>query len=331
MTLAPKGSAASRANAPSLPEDAIQTLPNSNASHDRGNGYGIVMMQISNFGFVTNDTLTKLVGNDLSAGQLILIRGLFAILLIMGVAVVTGHLRHWRQMLHKAVVMRALLETAGVTFFILALLHLPLANITAIMLAVPMATTAGAALVLGDQVGWRRWIAIFIGFAGVVLIVRPGMEGFNAFALFGLGAVIVAAMRDIITRRIPSDFSLWMISLATMIASAAAGFVLILFSSWQPVAGMHLAYLGGSALFFTMGHYFLVIGMNHGEISVVSALRYSTILFALIYGYLLWADVPDLLTWIGILLILAAGLFTVYRERTLALAARRAKAAEQAK
>lgn len=310
MTTGPQGTAARRADSSRLGED-------------RGNLYGIMVMQVTMFFFVTTDTLTKLVGDALAPGQVIVIRGLVSLLGLAAILVWSGDYRHMRQALHPVILLRALCEAGAAIMFVIALVHLPLANISAILLTIPLATTAAAALFFNEMVGIRRWSAIAVGFVGVLAIVRPGLEGFTIYSLFALAAVIGASARDLATRRIPLGTSIWVVTFATMFLATFAGAVLGLTESWAPVTVENFLYLAGAAIFLTLAQITIVIAMNSGEVSVVSSFRYIAMPFSLVYGFVIWGETPDLLTWFGIALILAAGLYTIMRERQLARARNR--------
>ena len=305
MTTAPQGTVGRRVDSSTVP-------------HDKGNLYGIMVMQLSILFFVTNDMLTKLVGSDVATGQMVVIRGLFAVLFITLVLAWSGQFRFYRHGFNKTVLLRSCLEAIAAIFFLTALPHLPLANISAIILTIPLTTTAAAAVFLGEQVGIRRWSAVFVGFIGVLAIVRPGLEGFNFYSLFVLGAVVFASARDLITRRIPKGSSLWVITFATMSVSTIGGALLGATEDWLPVTNINYVYLAGAALFMTLAQYFIVIAMNNGEVSVVSSFRYIAMPFSLAYGFLIWSEVPDTLTWLGISLILGSGIYTIFRERKVA-------------
>lgn len=317
MTTAPQGTVATRVDA-----TAIRT--------DKGNLYGIVTMQIAILLFVTNDLLTKMGGENLSTGQVVVVRGVVALVLLAGILFWTREYRRLPAAMHPTILLRAFCETIASILFLTALAQLPLANISAILLTIPLATTAAAALFFGEQVGIRRWSAIVVGFIGVMAIVRPGLEGFTFYSLFALGAVIGASARDLITRRIPVGAPLWGVTFTTMLMSWIGGGMLGLTESWGPVSTNNMLLLALAALFLTIAQYMIVIAMNNGEISVVSSFRYISMPISLFYGYLFYRDVPDLQTWIGIALILGAGIYTIFRERTVARIRKRAKAAEAA-
>ncbi len=313
MTTAPQGTVATRVDA-----TAIRT--------DKGNLYGIMIMQIAVLFFVTNDLLTKMGGETLSTGQVVVVRGIVALTLLACMLVWTKEFTRLRAALHPTILLRAACETIAALLFLTALVHLPLANIGAIMLTIPLASTAAAAIFFGEKVGIRRWSAIMVGFAGVMAIVRPGLEGFTFYSLFALGAVVGATARDLITRRIPVGAPLWGVTFVTMLMSTIGGGLLNLTESWEPISTANMLMLALAAVFLTIGQYAIVIAMNNGEISVVSSFRYISMPISLFYGYIFYKDIPDLQTWIGISLILLTGIYTVFRERTVARMRRKAEA-----
>ena len=302
MTTAPQGTVARRVDVSALAED-------------RGNMYGIVVMQIAVLFFVTNDMLSKLVSADLAPGQLVFVRGVFSLVLLTILLLASGQYRHYRQGLNKSIMWRSICEGFAGVLFIVGLQQLPIANVSAMILTIPLVTTAAAALLLGARVGIRRWTAILVGLCGVLAIVRPGLEGFSIYSLFIMSAVILAATRDLITRRIPKGSSLWVVAFVTMALSTLGGGVWGLSEDWAPISLQNYLFVALAALFLTVAHYAIVIAMNNGEISVVSSFRYIAMPISIFYGFVLWGDIPDPLTWLGIILILSAGIYTIFRER----------------
>ena len=282
---------------------------------DNGNIYGIFMMQITMFCFVTNDTLSKLAGSNLPTGQVIFIRGLIAVAALGLILALTGDWRRYRTAKNPIVLLRAFAEAISSILFMIGLQQLPLPNVSAILLTIPLITTAAAAIFMGEQVGIRRWTSIFIGMLGVLAIIRPGLEGFNVYSLFVLGAVVAASIRDLIARKIPTGSSLWVVTATTMTFSCLAGGLLGVSESWIAIDTSQTIFLAGAAIFLTLGQFVVVIAMTHGEVSVVSSFRYISMPISLFYGFMLWGDIPDSLTWLGIFLILSSGIYTMYRER----------------
>ncbi|WP_119308624.1 DMT family transporter [Cohaesibacter haloalkalitolerans] len=319
MATGPKGSAAKASHARVNPGD-------------RGNIYGILVMQVSVFSFGTNDVFNKLVGTGLATGQMIFFRGICATIMVLMLCVILRQLRYLYQSFDPILLLRGLCETFSAIGCLVALKFLPLANVYAVLQAIPLATTAFAAVFLHETVGIRRWLAVLVGFVGVMAIVRPGLDGFNFYSLFAVAAVIFAAARDLITRQIKPEISLWVVTLTTMIVSTIGGGILALFQmyfsgdeGWMQPTTINLVYIAGAALFLTLGQYYVSIAMQNGEVSVVSSFRYVSMPIALVYGYLIWGEVPDSLTWFGIVLILASGIYTIFRERKVARLQRQGK------
>ena len=285
---------------------------------DKGNLHGIMVMQVAVFLFATNDTLTKLIGSDLPAGQIGFYRCIMALVPLAFACIITGQYRHYRQAVGRMVLLRGNFEGIASIVLLVALPNLPLANYTSFILTIPLLATAIAAIFLGSAVGIRRWSAIFVGLAGVMFIVRPGLEGYNVFSVVALVGISFAAGRDLSTRYLPKGSALWIVTTSTMVISALYAFAYGFTEDWQPITTYHFSILLLSALLMTVGQAALMVAMNHGEFPVVAPFRYVSILFALFYGYILWHEIPDTLTWIGIFLILAAGIYTILRERKVA-------------
>jgi drug/metabolite transporter (DMT)-like permease len=279
------------------------------------NRLGILLMVASMALFICNDAVVKHVGETMSIAQLIFLRGLGAVSLI-GVAVfATGAWRYWRGVFDRKVMIRGSIDCAGTFLYQLGLQHLPLANITAINLAVPLVLTVLAVLVLRETVGWRRWTAIIVGFGGVLMVVQPAAAGFNWFAMIALFATGLHATRDLITRRIDRVIPSLLITLSTaLIVTVVAGCFQIA-EGWHPVPGTQLLYLLVAAALLSGGYWLVIECMRHGELSVVAPFRYVAIIWALLLGYAVWGDIPDVLAMAGIVLLVASGLYILHRER----------------
>lgn len=277
---------------------------------------GALFMSISMAGYTLNDALIKFVLGNMNLGQVLLVRGGFATLLIVALAWHGRALTMPREILHPMVALRVAGEVGGTICFVIALAHMPLGNISAILQALPLAVTMGAALFLAEPVGWRRWMAILVGFVGVLIVVRPGFEGFTIFSLLALATVLFAAIRDIATRRIPDHVPSLLISTATTVAVTMVGAALMFpLGGWTPMAGTDTALLAGAAVLLLFGYHFIITAMRVGDISFVAPFRYTALLWAMLAGFLMFAEVPDLPMILGAAIIVASGLYTLYRER----------------
>lgn len=274
-------------------------------------------MVIAMAGFTINDAITKIIVETLGLGQILLIRGLFASILILGLAWNRGALTQPRHLLHPMVALRTLCEIGATISFIAALAHLPLANISAVLQMLPLAVTMGAALFFGEKVGWRRWLAIGVGVGGVLLIVRPGFDGFSIFSLLALVTVLFSTTRDLVTRLIPPNIPSMQISSVTAIAITIAGGIVAAAGNWTPVSASEYGLLACAALLLIVGYQFIIMATRHGDFSIAAPFRYTALVWALVLGYLIFGDIPDTAMSIGASAIVLSGLYTFYREHRL--------------
>ncbi|HEX7919752.1 MAG TPA: DMT family transporter, partial [Bradyrhizobium sp.] len=197
-----------------------------------------------------------------------------------------------------------------------AISQIPLANASAIFQALPLVITLGAALVFGEPVGWRRWLAIAAGFIGVLVIVRPGAEGFSQPALLALASVGFCAVRDLATRRIPKHLPTVFITLLTTVTVTTAGaVVLVPLGGWKPPSGHALGLLTFAAVLILIGYQCIIVSLRTGDISAVAPFRYTALPWAMLTGYLAFGHKPDGAMLAGAAIIVASGLYAFYRER----------------
>lgn len=280
------------------------------------NARGALYMSIAMAGFTANDTITKFASASINMGQVMLIRGMVATALILALAWSQGALRQPSHAMHPLVLLRSACEAVATVTFLIALAHIPLATTSAVLQALPLAVTVGAAIVFGEDVRWRRWLAIGLGFAGVILIVRPGTEGFDLYALWALGSVVCCAVRDLATNRIPKSVPSLLVSTVTALIVTLCGLVLVEpMGGWQPVSGETLGLLVAAAVLLLVGYQFIIQSMRTAQISYVAPFRYTALPWAIALGFVVFGDVPDLSMLIGAAVIVGSGLYTLYRER----------------
>lgn len=279
------------------------------------NARGIAMMTAANLAFICNDTLIKIAGEGLPVGQILVLRGSMAAFVIISLVFVTGAYRAWRMALNRLVFWRTLGEVGSTLLYIYALFHMPIANVSAISQIVPLMATAGAAIFLGEAVGWRRWTAVAIGFFGVMLIMRPGLGGFDAYALAALASMAFVTFQDLVTRRFPPGIPTLLVVACSTIAILMSGAAISVNETWPVPSGQQWALLFGASTLLLTGYGAAILAMRYGELSVVAPFRYSAILFAIILGFIVWHDVPDGFTLLGTLIVIATGAYTFYRER----------------
>ncbi|PZO74528.1 MAG: EamA family transporter [Mesorhizobium amorphae] len=280
------------------------------------NQRGALLMVVSLAGFTANDAVTKLAAQHMNVGQIMLLRGIIATGLISLLAWRGGVLRLNPELAHPIIVLRSVAEIVSTVCFLSALPHLPLANISAVMQFLPLAITMAAALFLGEQVGWRRWMAITAGFVGVMLIVQPGAHGFNAFALLALGSVGACVVRDLATARAPTTIPSMQISVLTSAGVMAMGGVLVVpFGGWSPVGSLQGGLLVAGAVLMLVGHQFLIVSTRGADLSFVAPFRYVALLFAFALGFLVFGEVPDAWMIAGSAIVVVSGIYLFHRER----------------
>lgn len=282
---------------------------------------GALLMTGSMAFFTLNDTLIKLIGQDLPLFQVIALRGALATALIWALARALGKLSFRMGTRDRMLVgVRCLTELSTTYFFLTALLLMPLANITAILQMLPLTVTLAAAIIFREAVGWRRLSAILVGFCGMLLIVRPGPDGFSDGAIYALLAVLSITVRDLCARAMSSQVqSLTVTLLTSAVVTVAAGLAAVS-EPWVPVTGIQAGMIVVAALLIGGGYLFSVMVMRVGDVAFTSTFRYSGLLWALLLGWLVFGDWPGPVTMAGAVLVVSAGAFTLYRERAQARA-----------
>lgn len=281
---------------------------------------GCLFMLLAMASFAIGDAILKHVSGHLPLSQILVIRGAIAALALSILAAALGQLRPLNTVLKAPFLTRLFGEVIATGFFLTALFNMPLANASAIMQALPLTVSLGAAYFFGEAIGWRRIIAITIGLVGVLLIVQPGLEGFNLYSIYCLLAVCGTTIRDLATRKLDADMPSLFVSLVTVIVIIIFGAALSWFQPWQPASIKDVATLSIASVFLMIGFFSIVSAMRVGEVGVVTPLRYSVLLFAVIIGYSFFDEIPDLLTVIGSIIVVASGIYTLYRERKMAKA-----------
>ncbi len=270
--------------------------------------------------FIVNDTLVKLAATTWTVPQIIVVRGIFAAGAALLLVLLFREGRRLHALADPLVLLRCVLEGLTALSFISALSLMPIATATAILMLTPLMITAVSALFLGETVRWRRWLAVLVGFVGMLLVVRPTADAPLLPALLALAAACGVVARDLITRRLPESTPSVVIAFGTTTVTTLTGLVALPFVGWRPVdIGLDLPLVGGlaaAALFLAGGNLAIVLAFRRGpEVSVVSPYRYTVMVWAVLAGFLVFGTVPDTLALAGIGLIVASGLYTLYRER----------------
>ncbi|MBI3708627.1 MAG: DMT family transporter [Proteobacteria bacterium] len=279
------------------------------ASSARGIAYVLVATAILGL----NDAIVKLLTAGYPAGQIMGLRGVFFMLPVGLLIWRAGGLRalHVHNPLQQA--LRAALFVVSSILFIYPLSVLPLATVVSLGFTSPLFVTALAGPMLGERVGWRRRSAVIVGFCGVLMIVRPGGFEWQWIALLPLGSALAGSWRDILTRQMTASESSVAMLFYSSLGLATAGLLTMPF-------GWVLPSFRDMAMFIAMGvlsggaHFLMIEGFRWTEANLVAPFKYSSLIWGVTYGYLIWGDVPDRWTFVGAAVIGASGLYILHRE-----------------
>ena len=283
------------------------------------NTRGIALIVTAMALFAATDACVKLAAQMMPKGQVLFFLGLGGAVIFAALTRLRGHRIIDREFLAPAMLLRNGSEVLGTFCFLSALSTVGIALSSAILQATPLAVTGLAVLLLGETVGWRRWAAILVGLSGVLVILRPGLSGFEPEALWAVAAMFFLAVRDVSTRLMPASTPSLRIAAYGMGVLVPAGALLTVLQGGpvaMPPAGIGLMLVATSL--GALGYYAIVQAMRIGEISVVAPFRYSRILFALAIGYLVFDENPDLMTYLGSAITIGAGIYAFLREGRLA-------------
>lgn len=293
----------------------MKTLDTPPAATLSENQRGALFMTASMAGFAVEDVFVKAAAKSLPLGQVLLIIGLLGMLTFAAMAARKGEAVFPPAFLSPALLIRSGFEVTGRLFYGLAITLTALSTTSAILQATPLVVVAGAALVFGERVSWQRWLAVLVGFLGVLVILRPGAD-FSALSLLAVVGLLGFAGRDLATRAAPKGLSNRQLGALGFAMLASAGAILLAVNGGAKVPdGLDLLRLAGGTVFGTLGYHALTYAMRTGEVSAVTPFRYTRLIFAMILAVVLFQERPDLATWIGGALVVGSGIFALTRAR----------------
>lgn len=275
---------------------------------------GVLCMIGAGLFLTLNDAVLKWLTGDYPVGQIMFLRGLFVFLPISLLVWHAGGLHSLRIRRVTPHLLRGALMIAGTFLFINGLRHLPFADAISITFAGPLFVTALAAPLLGEVIRWRRWLAVGVGFAGVLIIIRPTSEVAQWAAIFPLAASMTGALRDILTRKMAQqDSSISVMFYSTIAVTLAGGTTFI--GGWEPVAwpDLGLLLLGGTLL--GCAHFLMIESFRLAEAALVVPFKYVSMVWAVLLGLVVWGDIPDGWTFLGTAVVIGSGLYILHRER----------------
>ena len=268
--------------------------------------------------FAVEDTFIKLLSARLPATQILFSVGFGGALITLALAVTLNVNLADKILLNKHVISRTIADLFGAFFFTSAMVLIPMSLLASILQATPLFVTLGAAILLGEKVGWRRWSAIFIGFLGIIIILQPGYGSFQLASLLGLAAVLCLALRDVVTRDMATEIPTLTVTFYACLAMGSAGFIAYPFFG-TPImpTTFEAILLVCAAIIGVTGYFLIVLATRKGDVSVIAPFRYSRLLFSLVLASLILGEMLTLPILLGGLLVVSSGIYTFGRERRL--------------
>jgi len=285
-------------------------------------------MVIGSLGYVINDGFIRAATDaGLEVYQALFIRGI-AMSSLFAAFTATRRRRQpiRRHILNRPVVIRVAAEVVSTALFFAALVNLDFANAQTILMVVPFAITLVGALFLGERVTTAHYLAVGLGFAGVIAVMRPTPADFSAWSLVVAASAAIIVVREVATRGVAPDTPALPIALVTAVAITTMTGVLTLFTGWNPPTPRALVYLAFACGFLIVGYVFAIQTVRVGDLSVSAPFRYSALVGAVAIGYVAFDETPDALTLIGCGLIGVAGVWSTQIDRRLRINRRRAAA-----
>lgn len=275
---------------------------------------GAAFMTAAMAGFAVEDMFLKAAARQMPLGQVILIVGLCGVVTFGLMAARKGEAPVPAAFLHPALLIRSGFEVVGRLFYSLAIALTPLSTASAILQATPLLVVAAAAVLFKERVGWRRWSAVFTGFVGVLIILRPGLDGFSLLSLLAVAGMIGFAGRDLATRAAPKVLSNRQLGLAGFAMLALAGGILLAMTGGAALPDAKgFGLLAGTAVFAVLAYHALTSAMRTGEVSFVTPFRYTRLVFAMVLAVLVFHERPDAMTLLGSALIVISGIYALAR------------------
>ncbi len=291
---------------------------------------GILLMIVARILFAISDSFTKLTGEGLlPPTQVLTLRNAVSLPIVLLMAWRLGGLGHiGGAARNPALLWRSLVEGAGLLAFVIALPHVTLGQSTVLLLTMPIILVALSALIFKEDVGWRRWTAILVGFVGVALVAGPLGGTPNLYLLLTMVTAVTWAVRDLITSRIAGRIPSVTVTLFATLAGLAVSLPGAAVEDWRAVGAMDAVYLLAAGTFVAAANFLYISALRTGAVSVVAPFRYTGAIWGILLGFLIWSDIPDLWGFVGTFFIIGSGLYTFFRELELARTGRRDGAAK---
>jgi len=282
-------------------------------ARQKNNLRGIWLMIAGSAVLVTSDAVSKFLTETYPVWQVLTLRHVGALVAILVyVRFATGwealRVNYW-----PGQILRGVIFFGTAIFVIWSLQVLPLPTFTAIVFSGPFFVAALSVPLLNEKVGWRRWMAILVGFSGMLIIVRPGAQNFEWLLVLPICAAIFAAFRDIITRKISvSETSIAILFWSTIIVTFAS--LLAIPLGWNRLGWAEAGLFLINGILNAGAHFLIIEALRYGEAALISPFRYSALLWSILFGLVIWNHMPDTWVFVGSAVIAASGIYMIKRE-----------------
>jgi len=289
---------------------------------DDSNVRGILLMVLAMAAFAIADAFVKVSAAFLSPAQVLFFLNAGGLVLFVLLALLRREPLRDPRIFAPALILRYVSEVIGMVGMVLALIYVPLSTVGAITQAAPLLVAVGAVLFFGETVGWRRWSAIAIGFLGVLLVVQPSADGFDASILWAVMAMVGLSVRDLITRLTPAGMPSTSLAAYTMMAATPFATAWTLYTG-QPLipAEANWWVILPMVSLGSVGYLLLITSIRMADVSVVTPFRYSRIIFLMALGVFLFGERPSTMMLTGAALIIASGVYLILRQKKVEQAA----------
>ena len=281
---------------------------------------GILYMLLCQFSFATNDAFVNVIYQKydemFALNQIIFIRGIFTLFFISLFLYIKNKLHFKKMFSSRELTLRGVLEALSALFFFIGIALLPFAQVYILLSMAPILLTALGAIFLNENVRWRRWSAVILGFIGVIVVINPGKLEFGYYFIFPILAAIMLSIRDMYTKNFKGNYhSLQSAFMTCFVVTIIFGIFSIYKFYDFSLRDIFILFI--SAFFLALGYIFSVATIKVALVSVTSTFRYSVILWGILYGYFLFNEVPSTNSYLGALIIIISGLIIISRQKKL--------------
>jgi len=277
---------------------------------------GAAWLVSGGFIFTSNSAMIRLLSEELESVQTAFFRAFFSVLLLTPM-MLTGRVKPWKSERIQGHFWRTAMGTTSMVLGFYAVSMLPLADATALAFSQPLFSVVLGAIVLGEKVRWRRWTATIVGFVGVLVMVRPGAGSLQPGAAVAILNALASATSILLVRRLSdSEKPLMILTQFALFSTLLLAGPAIWFWKWPSAWGWALAI--GVSISATIGQYFWVQAFAVGEMSAVAPFDYLRLPFAVFVGWMIWAEMPVIWTYVGAAIVIASALYIAYREAQIA-------------